>query len=369
MVQPANPHRPTPRKTVFPSEAIIAELRGRISSGQWKPGEAIPAETVLAAQFGVCRATMNKTLKTLEREGLVWGGPGRGRFVSDRPMRRRTGVIEVVVSDTHTLTQPAFVRLVDAMSHRISASGYHFRLVQLNRFDYPELDRCLDVVKPEQIDGCIIHTQAIRLDAAQALAARVPTVWFHHATQGPALAGVRYDWIGGAFAAIRHLLEYGHRELALMTVNERFVAGAEQVAGAKLATKNLGQGANLQVATAVEYSEAEGERLTRELLERQPRMTGLVLGSDDFAPGVFAALAKAGVRVPQDLSVVSWNDTLRPDQSPVPVTSLRMDFQRAGVAGAESLLSMIEKPGEAVPTVEIEAELLVRESTALLPAR
>jgi len=354
-----------PRTVVYPSKGIIAEFRQRLAEGRWKPGERIPAEADLAVQFGVCRATINKILKELEREKLLWAGPGRGRFVSDRQTHRRTGVIEVVVAEAHMLAQPAFVRLADAISSAAAQAGYHFRVAQLNGFEFADVDQWLRVVDPDQIDGCIIITQAIQLEVAEALASRVPVVWFHHTTRGPRLAGVRYDWLGGAFTAARHLIELGHRHLGLVAADEKFVAASQQVAGVRVALQNLvaNREGVLEVATARVYREEEGYRMTHELLARPVRPTAIVCASDDFAPGVFKALAEAGLRVPDDMSVISWNDTLRPEECPVPMTTMRMDCEGSGRAAAESLLRMIQNPEQAVATVESSMELVVRSST------
>lgn len=363
--QLAHRRRPSVRRA-YPSDIILAEIRQQVASGRWKPGEQIPSETDLAVQFGVCRATMNKTLNELEREGLFWGGPGRGRFVSQRPAKPKTGVIEAVVAEAHILTELAGMQTHDAMSQVVAQAGYHYRIVQLNSFEYPDIAECMKVVNPRQIDGCIIHTQAVQLETAKALAAQVPTVWFHQTSQGPGLTGIRYDWVGGAFAAARHLIELGHRRLGLVTVLDKFVAGREQISGARLAVRNLlGEGeGSLEVVTASLYRPEEGYRMTRELLQRTPRPTGIICASDEFARGVLKALADAHLRVPQDMSVIAWNDTLPAHECPVPMTSMKMDFERAGTAAAEALLRMIEQPGETIPTIEIETELVVRQSTA-----
>lgn len=354
------------RAAVYPSEGISTELRRRLFVGQWKVGEQIPSEAELAAQFGVCRATINKVLKDLEREKLLWGGRGRGRFVLEKQAHQKTGVIETVVAEAHMLAQPAFVRVADAMGRAVAEAGYHFRLAQLNAFEFADVAQWLRVVNPEQIDGCIIHTQAIQLETAEALAARIPTVWFHHATQGPELAGIRYDWLGGAFAAARHLIELGHSRLGLVTADEKFIAARQQVAGVRVALQHLvaGREGTLEVSTARIYREEEGYRMAQELLARPVRPSAIICASDDFAPGVFRALAEAGLRIPHDISIVTWNDTLRAEECPVPMTTMRMDCERSGRAAAESLLKMLDHPGQIVPTVEVPIELVVRESTS-----
>lgn len=359
-------------KLKYPSEAILAELRAQVQEGHFRDGATFPSELSLAKRYGVCRATVNKTLKQLEREGLLVGGRGRGRIVVSRPAprRARTSVIEFVTSHPGYLQQPESLALLEAFQRRISQAGYHHKIVAINEswrpIDYSATREFMQVIDPARIDGCVLVSQLTPFETAIALAETVPVVWLHQPSIRPGLAGVRYKFHRGAFASARHLIGLGHRHIGLICIAEKYVTGLAQVAGTRLAVEELlpaGEG-RLSVAVTGAYRAEDGEAAARELLSRNDRPTAIISGCDEFTPGIFKVLNEAGLSVPRDVSLISWNDNLRPDQMPVPLTAVRLDSAETGDVLAEQLLWQIEHPGELAPTREIQVELIVRDSTA-----
>src|SRR3954471_18594340 len=82
------------------SSVIKEILRQRLITGVWRPNDRLPSERDLAAELNVCAATVQRHLRELQNEGLIWGWPGKGRFVTGVGQRPRTGNIGVVLFDS-----------------------------------------------------------------------------------------------------------------------------------------------------------------------------------------------------------------------------------------------------------------------------
>ena len=353
-------------KASYPAESVLSELKAGLRSGKWKPGEKFPSEVSLAENYGICRSTMNKILKSIERDGLLYGGPGRGRFVSEYS-NRSTKLIDVVLSDDDSI--PRFIPLLDAIKQDLTKVGFHMRISSLNEkwgaYEIGKTEEYLNLINPDSIDGCIIVTQAIQLETALALAFRKPVVWFHHPSIRPGLAGVRFDFAGGSFRAVRHLSDLGHKEIGFAGVHERFVSGREQATGIKLAVESLKNTApvNVRMAIGNDWSTEEGYRITKELLSSGNRPTAIIYALDPYLLGGLKAFKELGVSIPDEVSVVGWNDSISEDVASISLTSIKMDLVDAAKKAVAQIFSQIEFPEMEIPTAEVPIELIVRSST------
>jgi LacI family transcriptional regulator len=192
----------------------------------------------------------------------------------------------------------------------------------------------------------------------------------------PGVDTVRLDYVGGTFAATAHLLELGHRRIALCTsVAPDHQIAADQREGFRLALQNRNALAGGVVVPAQAFTDEAGRVAAADLLAHTPCPTAVICGSDDIARGLFAVLSAQRVRIPRDLSLVACNDTIRPGEWPVQPTTVALDFHRAGVLSARCLLARIRgtpwPENAAAGTDEvIPARLIVRGTTRQLrPAR
>lgn len=353
--------------------AIAGELRSRIISGQWQPGEKIASEKSLASEFRVCRATVKKSLGDLEREGLLWSRRGKGRFVSDRDTRGKTWVAGVVLFDQTHLAHPVMSKRLVGLQEVLGKAGYHLKAVAMNRMARPGAGgvrtSLAQLLRVESIDGAIVLAEQTDRSQVEQLAQYVPVVWLNHPTLSPRLLGIHEDHIGGAFAAAKHLLQLGHRHIALLTGPESFGIAHAQWDGARLAVREIasdGEGQLSVLYSRDAFTVEEGRELAQRLLDGPARPTAVICGSDDLAIGAFEVFRSAGLKVPDDISMVAWNDTLTAEQIPLSMTTVRIDFSRSAACGARMLLRLMEQADEPAEweDEEIRAELIIRESTA-----
>jgi len=350
-----------------PYLTIAQELRRKMRVGELRPRERLDSQNELAQAYGVSQATIQKSLKELEREGLIWAQQGKGRFVADPVERTRTGVIGVVLFELDHLVHPVIQQRLAGIQRVIGPAGYHLTAFALNS-NGGGMDRWLSGIDRSQVDGAIIIAQEPDLRTVQRLAHDVPSVWMDAPFTGDHLISVSLDYLGGGFAAARHLLELGHRRIGFVGPRlQAYRVASEQLAGIRLAVQQLGDGAQVVQIETQDYAPAAGAAAWQAALAHADRPTAVICASDELALGVWQACQRADLAIPRGLSLVAWNDTLRSEAIALPLTTVRMDFRLAGERSAQQLLQLLEHPAAAVAEVRIEAELVVRQSTCHPP--
>ncbi|SDU85071.1 LacI family DNA-binding transcriptional regulator [Jiangella alkaliphila] len=303
---------------------------------------------------------------------VINGKPG----VSDRTRARITGLlreheyeprrststkmIELVLGE---LTSPWSTALVTAVEEAAFDQGMGLTLSRLR----PEAeDRWLEMLANRSVDGLVFAVvQVTARQRAHLEELRLPYVVID---PGEAPAGTRVPTIGvthwrGAHQATRHLLELGHRELAMIAGPADVMFSQARVDGFRAAA--VGAGVELPPARVrhTEFGYDAGRDAALELLAASPRPTAIFAASDEQALGVYEAARLRGVRIPEDLSVIGFNDAPIAEWAAPPLTTVRepiRDMARLAVAAIRSLAA-----GEPeVPTVELATELVIRQSTA-----
>jgi len=350
-----------------PYARIMNELRARVHDGRWEPGKQIVSERKLAVQFGVCHSTIKKSLKELEREGLLWSHRGKGRFVS-AAQSKATYTVGLALFDTN-LDHPVQAPRLAGINEVTHEHGYHLKIIASKmpaaaRRDERSGSGWGKLFSEIPMDGLLISAQQVQEEDVRALADRLPIVWMDRMTTLNAYS-VRLDYTGGALQAGKHLIALGHRKIGMAILDRRYQSVAyEQYEGLRLALLELGVEPLVGQTDGDEYTEAEGRRLARGLLSASTRPTAIVCGSDELALGVYRELTEAGLRIPDDISLIGWNDTLNTLQVPVPLTTIRMDFREAGRRTAERMMAILEQGArDRRGTDLVAATLVVRQST------
>jgi len=361
----------TSQKSPTRVDQVVRELRRQVAQGRWDTGQKIDSEHALAERHGVSRGTIATALRELARDGLLRSEHGRGWFVNANPIPR-TGVIAVVFPDLSLIHCPmpryalfGAQTVLEEAGHRVWLSAMPSPSRESGKGPPSKRD-WMDMLDPAQIDGVIIATREVLEERALALADHVPTVWLAPPAMPPRIGGAQPDFLGGAFDAAAHLVGLGHRRIGLVTVERSFTQGWEQAEGALLGMRGLlasGEG-ELRTAEAEWNHPEHGQAVAQELLAAPDRPTAVIAGSDELALGVWRAMQKLGLRMPEDVSVTGWNDVMAPDAFPVPMTTVAQVAERVGAAAARQLLGMIAQSGRSVQTQRVPMPFIVRESTA-----
>jgi LacI family transcriptional regulator len=347
------------------SASIRSAVYNNIRNGRWKPGQQIPREKDLAREFGVCRVTVSNVLKDLDREGLFWSSRGKGRFVAKRPGKPRTRTIGVLIQDVAALTDWWSMRaILDGINAETAQTPYHLKILALNQNN--DIPASRDWLNLEALDGMIVTTGSPHLNSLLAADHPVPMVCVDDRVPGQRVAIVELDWGAGAFQAIRHLADLGHRRIDIMHLSALLRTGQQCIDGARHAVMTHAAPNPIELrfhsASFFETLE-EGRKLALSVLKQSPPPTAILCTADEFALPAYECLREAGLSVPEDVSLISFGGRTTREQIPVSLTACQLDFRQMGVEMVKTLCRMIENPSETPPPTRVPVELIVREST------
>lgn len=303
---------------------------------------------------------------------LGYGGPDpAGR----RLRTGRTGALGLIFTDRlpYAFDDEAAVLFLRGLANALENSGAGLLLIPTS----PTREEGSRVVRGAAVDGFIVFSTARgdpRVEAA--LARGVPTITVDEPFDVPT-PFIGIDERGGAEAAGRHLVELGHRRVAVISFPDYALDDETlpfDVPGARLAGYSAGLGEAFDpdlVFTAPTSHPQAGKRLLAELLEVDPVPTAVLAMSDAFAAGVLRGALETGLRVPADLSVVGFDGIPLAELTEPPLTTVAQPIERKGELTAQSLLRAIAR-GDEVSEPEpqrtiLPTELVVRASTGPPP--
>ncbi|WP_037909132.1 LacI family DNA-binding transcriptional regulator [Actinacidiphila yeochonensis] len=173
------------------------------------------------------------------------------------------------------------------------------------------------------------------------------------------------NWSGG-LAATRHLIECGHRRIGIITGPEDMMCSLARLDGYRSAMTTAGLTVDPSLVAFGDFHVEGGYSYAAEMLARPDRPTAIFAGSDLQAIGVLEAASALGLRTPEDLSVVGYDDVAVAQWSRPALTTVHQPLRKMAEAGAEMLLRL--RAGEATTTrMELAISLVVRKSTAPPP--
>lgn len=168
----------------------------------------------------------------------------------------------------------------------------------------------------------------------------------------------------GGVQATRHLLDLGHRRIAFAGGAESFLPSSERLQGYLSMMRAGGGQVDEALVRSRAHTFAAGLEMADHLLDQPERPTAVFAASDSIALGVLASAQRHGLRVPQDLSVVGFDDSPAASSSAPPLTTVRQPVVEMGRVALRTLLQLARGEGVDSHHVQLSTTLVVRESTA-----
>lgn len=272
---------------------------------------------------------------------------------------RKSGFVGVVVPD---LTNPILPPMVRAIEETMWEAGLACLLADTdNRADRETA--LIDELRARRCEGLIIATATRNSAAVAALAnGGVPTVLVTRDTDEGSLHLITGDDASGITAAVDHLVDLGHEEIAYLTGPSDLSTTTRREAAFRSAMARRLAEQDPIVVHGSGFTIPAGRQATTEVLESRPGVTAILAGNDMMALGVYRALGDSGLVCPTDVSVVGHNDMPFMDQVDPPLTTVAVPQVEVGAEAARTLLAL--RAGEAPPLrVVLPTTLMVRRST------
>ena len=260
------------------------------------------------------------------------------------------------------IENPFYSGIVRGVEDRAFAEGYAVILSNTNE----DADRerfYLDVLRQEAAAGAILPPSddgaGLDLDALG-----FPVVCFDRLPEGGAVDAVVVDNERGAFEAVSHLAGLGHRRIGVVGASLDLSTSRERMAGYRRALREHGLPADDGLIRVGEPRREAGRALALDLLGRAAPPTALFAGNNVMAMGALGAAQSLGLGVPDDLSVVGFDDPPWTSLVSPPLTVVRQPTYEIGQAAADLLLKRVEDPDREPTLVTLATRLVVRGSCA-----
>ncbi|MCE6994784.1 LacI family transcriptional regulator [Saccharothrix sp. S26] len=312
---------------------------------------------------GVSRATVSRVVNgvaTVDRElrQVVEKAISTTGYTPNRAARslvtRRAGAIGLVLPDEgRTVHDPYFGRVVSGVLPVIRPLGVQ---LVLTTGDHREV---VDDIRQHRLDGVIlIHTHATDPLPRQLIEANLPVVLAARPVRPMSITYVDVDQAAGAALAADHLISSGCRRLATITGPLETPAGQDRLRGFLDTTTRHGLPEPLVVEG--DFSREGGAEAARHLTDAG--LDGLFVASDLMATGALPILRNAGLRVPEDLKVVGFDDSSPAVECDPPLTTVRQPVEDMAAEMARLLVDRVDRPDRPVSSVVFAPTLVLRES-------
>jgi len=273
-------------------------------------------------------------------------------------VQRRTHIVGVMVSDLHN---PFFADVVAGILDQAVRTGYKVLVNTGNRAALREAD-ALETLLQLRADGLILAGPVLEDEVIVGASREVPIVLVGREARGASVDSVTNDDRAGAEVAVEHCVSLGHHHIA--HIDGGHGAGApDRRRGYEEAMRRLGLEQTIAVVSG-SYTEDGGHSGCVALLERDPRPTAIFAANDLAAIGALNAIEESGLNVPDDVSLVGYDNTSLAALRHISLTTIHQPRREMGHLSLNMLLERVDD-GRAQPRrVVLSPRLVVRASTA-----
>ncbi|NWG15248.1 MAG: GntR family transcriptional regulator [Chloroflexi bacterium] len=343
---------------------LVEQLRAKIESGEWGPGARVPSEIELAREYGISRGTVRQAMVRLHSDGLLERAPGKGTYVASRtPVTHMLiGVVLPYQADMLAL------EILIGSEKAARQEGYHVIFSQTND-DRQIQTQDIQLMRDKGVAGLVIFP-----------ATDTPydeTIARLHAEHFPFVLVDRYfprldtdyvvvDNFDGAYRATLHLIELGHRRIGFLTpgsldttsIHDRYAGYRQALADHALPYDEtlyyLYQG----------LMKTDNDLLSlRDILRHPNRPSAIFAVTDLLALRLLEAAQREQLDVPDDLSIVGFDDIQQASLVSVPLTTVAQPRIEIGIRAAEALIERIRGTRVQPAQIVLPTRLVVRLSS------
>lgn len=341
-------------KYITIKEAIVEGIRnGEVA-------DKLPGERVLAKNYGVSYMTIRRAITELVEEGILHKNSTKGAFVSNSKMTPKITYnigffLDQGIKDG--ISSPYYSLVFNALEQEAKKSGYNLML-------YSEADDINPLNSQKKIDGVIICSFPRIEDKIQELKKLLPIVLLDNLSADKSIPSVTLDNFNGSSEAAEYLWSLGHRRIG-------FIAGLldsdvcrERLMGYTSAMNKLGAEADDNLVFKGDYSYESGEAGARHMLGLKNPPTAIMCANDSMAIGVMKVVRESGLRVPEDISVVGFDDIKVASKVFPSLTTIGAPISAIAEKSIGVMLEMINGVSHDYSHVILPAKLIVRGSCA-----
>jgi DNA-binding LacI/PurR family transcriptional regulator len=276
----------------------------------------------------------------------------------------RSRLLGLIVSE---ITNPFFPELIQGFEDIAVEHGYEI-LISSTNYDPRRMSLCIRRMLERRAEGVAVMTFGVERPLLEQLAERkVPLVFVDIGPERPGISLLRVDYHHGIRQGVQHLAALGHREIAFISGPRRLHSAQSRLAAFSRSLEECGIAADPARIVEGDHTMEGGIEAMGSLLKSRHRPTAVMCSNDMTAIGVLHKLYRAGLRVPDDLSVIGFDDIQIAQVTIPPLTTIQMSCFELARAAVTALRAHVEEGGEPKRNYKIPTHLVVRESTGFPP--
>lgn len=310
---------------------------------------------VINGSPNVKEQTRKKVLDIIQEVGFQPNLSARGLAVG------RTRVIGLVIPTglSAIFSDPYFPLVIQGVASACNARGYSVML-WLAEPEY-ERETIGQILYSGLIDGIIVSSMVMDDPLIERLSeSQRPFITIGRHPTNDQLDFVDVDNRAGAYQGTSYILHTGRRRIATITGPPNMIASRDRYQGYLDALRERGLRMQPELVAEGEFSDISGYLAMKQLLPQRP--DGVFVASDAMAFAAIRAIQEAGLRIPEDIAVVGFDDIPTAATSKPPLTTVRQPIQRTGRVATEMLIQRIEHPETQTCRIVLPTELVIRSS-------
>jgi len=341
-------------------------IKERIENGTWRDGDSIPPEKALCAEFDIARGTLRQALQLLKAEGYLRREQGRGTFIklstanSNQPDSARTRHLAFVVPYVRDSSVSTILLGFEKMAEK---AGYSVIFNHVNNDPQQQAEVVQKLVRQGVMGIALYPVDSEHIGPIERLVTSgFPIVLVDRYLKNLSTDYVMSDHFGGAIRGVHYLVNQGHERVGFVTWISPAVSMEHRKLGYLQAMRERGIEPENDLICQVQGYPTIDLTPLRDYLSSENRPTAIFAANDQIAIALYRAAALVGLSIPNDLTVLGFDNLdLTPHLDP-PLTTIAQPFSKIGQVAVELLLNRIRGEAGYLQQATLAPELIVRKS-------
>lgn len=318
----------------------------------------------VASEAGVSVATVSRVINQLpsvdeKLRKRVWNAIQKLGYVPNTQARAlvsgKSKLLGVIISD---ITNPFFPELIQGFEDKAVELGYE-TLIGSTNYDLQRMERCIQRMLERKVEGVAVMTFGIEEPLLDRLSSQgIPMVFIDMAPRRKNISIIPVEYDKGITEAVDHLNGLGHRKIAFIAGPKRLHSAVARLRAFETATANAGLRIPSSYIVDGDHTTEGGTRGAEHLLSLSTPPTAILCSNDMTAIGAAQAIVRAGLSIPNDISLVGFDDIRMTEFMMPPLTTVRMSGRDIAARAVTALVHTSD------PVAPVTTTLIVRQSTA-----